>query len=159
MHKAFEMRLVLKLGSLTLVILVVLALPPVIAQADEIRMNSVIRDVLKAEMAGATPNELSGLLDQLNGVLGLQDQLRSATSAEKKAQLQLTIDNQLATIDAEANQLSLVASQRTYMEHLTVYATALIGAVIAALASEYALSLNRRLKTRSTLEWKITARK
>ena len=154
------MRRALKLGALILVILtVLLAHISTVAQANDETMNQVIRDVLKAEMAGATPDELSRLLTQLNGVLRLEGQLQNATDAEKKAQLQITIGDQLASIDAEANQISLVASQRTYMEHLTVYTTAAIGAVFAAFVSEYALSLHRRLRTRSTLEWKVTTKK
>lgn len=159
-NRAFEMRQTLKLVSLILVILIVLlAYAPAAAQTNDALMNRVILDVLKAEMAGATPDELSGLLTQLNGVLGLQNQLQNATLGDAtKTQLQMTIRNQLASIDVEANQLSLTASHRTYMGHLTVYVIAMICAMFAAFATDYALSLNRRLKTRSILEWKITTK-
>src|SRR5208337_977301 len=64
------------------------------------QFNLVIQDVQKAESAGANPEEMHGLIVQLNKIIELQNQ--NSTQSE--------INNALTTISSEANKIQITAS-------------------------------------------------
>ena len=120
-------------------------------------LNKVIQDVLRAEGAGARPEELGNLLNELNSVNALEDQLQNLNSQEvdKRTQLLGEINNSLATIDIEANQIEMAASHRTFKDHIIIYSSGGVGAVLATLASHYISSLRRKYRGKRALQLKL----
>jgi TolA-binding protein len=111
------------------------------------QLNLVIQDVQKAESAGANSEEMQGLVVQLNRIIQLQNQNSTQNQSE--------INNGLTTIDSEANQIQTTASQRTSINHLTAYATGLIGAMLATIVSHFALQFWRKYQIKRTFQMKI----
>lgn len=124
------------------------------------QLNKVLQNVLKAESAGAKSEELERLIYQLNSVINLEDQLHNLDPQEtgKHSQLLGEINNTLAKVDVEANQIEIIASQRTYMNHLLHYSLGGIGALVAAIASHCTFSLWRKYRAKRALHLKIVAR-
>ncbi len=110
--------------------------------------NLVIQDVQKAESAGANPEEMQGLVVQLNKIIELQNQ----NSTQNQ---QTEINNALTIIDGEANQIQTIASHRTSINHLTAYATGLIGAILATIVSHFALQFRRKYQIKRTFQMKL----
>jgi TolA-binding protein len=111
------------------------------------QLNLVIQDVQKAEAAGANSEEMQGLVVQLNKIIELQNQ--------NSTQNQPEINNALTTIDSEANQIQITASQRTSINHLTTYATGFIGAILATIVSHLTLQFWRKYQIKRTFQMKI----
>ena len=134
---------------------------PIITESQptkpSLSLNNVFKDLLKAESAGARSEELAPLIGQLNGVIPLQDQLQNLGTQEGTARSQLLdeVNSKLAKVDAEATQLEITASQRTYTTHLYTYIFASVGAVLVAVVSFCAFSLWRRYRAKRALEMKI----
>ena len=120
-------------------------------------LNKVIQDVQRAEAAGARPEELGRLINELNSVNALEDQMQNLSSQEvaKRSQLLEEINNSLATIDIEANQIDMAASQRTFTAHIIVYSSAAVGAALTTLASHYISLLWRKYRGKRALQLKI----
>jgi len=120
-------------------------------------LNRVIQDVQRAEAAGARPEELGKLVDELNSVNALEDQFQNLSSqeADKRSQLLGEINNSLAAIDVEANQIDIAASQRTFTNHMIAYSSAVVGAVLTTVASHYLSSLWRKYRGKRALQLKI----
>lgn len=115
--------------------------------APQSQLNVVIQDVRKAELAGANPEEMQEMVTQLNGILELQNQ--------NSTQNQAAINSALATIDSEASQIQTTAAQRTSVNHLTVYVTGFIGAIIATIATHLAVQFRVKHRIKRTFQMKI----
>ena len=120
-------------------------------------LNRVIQDVQRAEAAGARPEELGKLVDELNSVNALEDQFQNLSSQEagKRSQLLGEINNSLAAIDIEANQIDMAASQRTSTNHMIAYSSAVGGAALITLVSHYLSLLWRKYRGKRALQLKI----
>ena len=131
-----------------------LASQPAVSQPS---LNKVIQDVQRAEAAGAQPEELGKLVDELNSVNALEDQFQNLNSQEagKRSQLLGEINNSLAAIDIEANQVDIAASQRTFTNHMIAYSSAVVGATLTTLGSHFLSSLWRKYRGRRALQLKI----
>ncbi len=150
---------VLILFGLTVFSLLVVRSMPVASQQSQFQsqLNTVIEDVRKAESAGAEPQELAGLINELNSVVGLESQLQnlSPQEADKRSQLLGEISSRLAHVDAEANQVQVSASQRTLTNHLIAYVFGGVEALLATLVSCWTLSLWRKCRAKRFLQLKI----
>jgi hypothetical protein len=124
------------------------------AQPD---LNKVIQDVQKAESSGANSAEMQTLLSQLNHVVELQDQMQnlSPQDADKRTQDLVQINEILAAVDAEANHIAVIASQRRFFDHLSIYLSGVIGAVLATIAYHYSILLWRKYRIKRTFQMKI----
>ena len=124
------------------------------------QLNNVIQDVLEAEKAGAQPNEMQELANDLNSLIVLEDQLQKLgpQEADKRAQLDREIQGNLTSADAQASQIEVAASHRTMMEHAINYSLGGIAAVLVTIASHYALVLMRRSRRRRALQSEIVPR-
>ena len=129
----------------------------VTSQQSPPQLNQVIQDVLKAESAGASPEEIGKLTGELNSVIDLEDQLQNLGPQEtdKRSQLLGEINNSLARVDAEANQVAIAAAQRTYTDHLVAYSVGFVGAVLATFTFHCAFSLRRRYRAKRALQLRI----
>ncbi|MGA8905852.1 MAG: hypothetical protein WB661_12685 [Candidatus Bathyarchaeia archaeon] len=146
--------------AIAIAVLVLFLTSPLLAtQSAEAQpnLNKVIQDVQRAEAAGARPEELGKLINELNSVNALEDQLQNLNSqeADKRSQLLGEINNSLATIDIEANQIDIAASQRTFTDHMIVYSSAGVGAALTTLVSHYLSSLWRKYRGKRALQLKI----
>jgi hypothetical protein len=121
------------------------------------QLNNVISDVQKAELAGAKPEEINGLLVQLNSVVALHDELQNlpAQETDKRAQLMAQIGSKLSTVDAQAIQLAAHASQRTQMDHVFAYSFGIIGAVMGTVVYYYGILLWRKYRIKRTFRMRI----
>ena len=124
---------------------------------SQLNLNKVIQDVRRAEAAGARPEELGKLINELNSVNALEDQLQNLSSqeADKRSQLLREINNSLAAIDIEANQITIATSHRTFTDHMIIYSSAVVGAALTTLASHYLSSLRRKYRGKRALQLKI----
>src|SRR5208282_5040138 len=146
---------------LAVLVLLLLHPMPVSSQSNlqQEQMSKVIGDVLKAESAGAGPEEMGKLVAGLNSVLYLENQFENLTpqDSNKQSQLLSQITTALASIDAEANQTEINASHRTFTNHIATYSLGVIAAFIATLIIHYALLLRRRGRVKRVFRMKIIA--
>ena len=149
------------LASLTVIVLLSVHSTPIASQQSQSQpLNTVILDVRRAESAGAQPEELGRLVNQLNSVIDLEGQLQnlSPQEADKRSQILNEINNTLANVDTEANQIEITASQRTFTNHLVAYGLGGVGTLMATIASYCALSLWRKYRAKRFLDLKIVPR-
>jgi len=141
------------------VLVLLITSPSLTSQSTESQptLNKVIQDVQRAEAAGARPEALGKLINELNSVNALEDQLQNLSSQEtdKRSQLLGEINNSLAAIDIEANQIDIAASQRTSTNHMIVYSSAVVGAALTTLVSHYLSLLWRKYRGKRALQLKI----
>jgi hypothetical protein len=142
-------------------IIIALSVHPVLVVSQSTdyntRLNNVIQDVQKAELAGARPEEINGLIVQLNSVVALQDELQNtpAQEADKRAQLTAQINNTLSTVDAQAIQLAAIASQRSHVDHMVTYSSGVVGAVIGTVACYCGILLWQKYRVKRTFRMRI----
>ncbi len=129
----------------------------VTAQSNSPQLNIVIKDIRKAEHAGARPKELEQLVNQLNSEIELENQLNNLTSQEsiRRAQLLTEINNTLMVVDAEAMQLQITASQRTYVNHMVTYLSGLVGAIAVTIIFHFSLLIREKHRIKRALHSKI----
>ena len=129
---------------------------PQLTQAQP-SLNTVIENTLKAESAGAQPDEMGRLIGALNAVLKLQDQLNGLGPQDSsgRQQVQQEINTALANVDSEANQIAVNASQRTFTEHIVAYVLGGVGALIATIATFCAFMVRRLARRKRVLHLRI----
>lgn len=124
----------------------------------EPRFNQVIVQVHKAESAGATTGEVANLVTLLNKALELNQQalqLTGAEDAQKQAQLLAQVDEILGTVQFEATQLEVVASQRTFTNNVLAYVSGGIAALLSTIAYAYGVSFWRKYRVKRTFQMKV----
>jgi len=128
--------------------------------APQLQLNQVIRDMLKAESAGAGPDEMARLASEMNSMIDLEGQLQNLNPQDsaKRSQLLGEINAALARADADANEAEITASQRTFANRLFTYSLGVIGAVLATIVSHFTLSLWRKLRVKRVLQSRIVPR-
>lgn len=125
---------------------------------SESQLNRVVQDVQKADSSGATPNEMRGLVTQLNSVIQLQNELTSLPSqdTDRRAQVLEQINRTLSSIDGEAIQIAANASERTSLNHSIAYSSAIAAAVLGTIVYYYGGLLWRKYRIKRIMEMKIT---
>jgi hypothetical protein len=125
--------------------------------APQLQLNQVIQDVLKAESAGATPEEMERLAGEMNSVINLEDQLQSLSAQEavKRSQLLGEIKTTMARVDADAKEVEITASQRTFTYRIVTYSLGALGAVLTTVVSHFTISLWRKYRVKRVLQLRI----
>lgn len=145
---------------LALAVLVLICPSLVVSQSNtrSPQFNIVIQDVLRAESAGATPEELKVLTGQLNSILSLQDKLLNPEYSNRHSQILAQISNASASVDLDAKQVQITASHRTFTAHVIAYSLAGVGALCATIVSHYAISLWRKARNKRVLQLRFVSR-
>jgi hypothetical protein len=97
------------------------------------------------------------LIERMNSVVVLERQLENLPVQNNvtKTRLLEEINSTLASVDAQAVQLEMTASQRTYVHHVIAYLSGLIGAVIGTIAYYFGLVLYVRYRIKRTFRMRI----
>ena len=95
--------------------------------------GQALADVRSAEMAGATPGDISGLLSLLNKAIELNHEaLQPTKSPTEQAALITQVNQLLATVQSNATNLTSVYREKTYTDKIIDYS---IGAALAFFAT------------------------
>jgi len=119
----------------------------------------VTREIDRAEEAGATSNEVAGLLGLLNTAVSLNEQAARMTKpedAQTRAQLLNEVDQDLEAVQGRASQLETTASRRSLLNKIAAYASGGIAALLATLVCAFGLSLWRKYRVRLAFEMKVS---
>jgi Asp-tRNA(Asn)/Glu-tRNA(Gln) amidotransferase C subunit len=147
------------LGALLIAVLLLIHPTLVTSQPSqsENQLNNVIQDVQKAERAGAQPEEIRKLIDQLNSVIYLESQIQNLgpQDADRRSQLLSEINSTLTNVVLQANEIETSASHRTFTNHLIAYSTGAIAAISATVVSNYLLHLRRKGRAERALRMRI----
>ncbi len=122
--------------------------------------GQAIQAVNKAESAGATPSELSPLVTQLNEALALNRQAlrmnnNSPGESGKRAELLERVDQSLATVKNEADQLEVASAQRAYVDKIITYAWGAIAAILVVLIYGIGVSFYEKYRVKRTFQMRI----
>jgi hypothetical protein len=99
------------------------------------RFSSAFDLVRRAEAAGATREEVAGLVLLLNKALRLDEEATKLPASDaQRAALLAQVDENLAAVETEANRLEATASQRTFTNRVVAYVIGGIAAFLATLA-------------------------
>lgn len=124
--------------------------------ASQPELSTVLEDVRKAELSGGNTAEMQKLVNQLNTVVGLEDQVHGLSPQDpQRASLLAQINATLTNVDGEAKQLQVTAAQRTYMDHVYAYTGGVVAAVIATVAYFYAMLLYQKYRIKRTFQMRI----
>ncbi len=114
--------------------------------------------VLRAESAGAAPQELSPLITQLNRALELDREalaLTNPTESGQRAELFAQVTQILVMVQMEADQLATASFQRSYDNVILNYVWGLAAAVLGTLAYALALPFCQNLRVKRTFHMKV----
>jgi hypothetical protein len=120
--------------------------------------NQAITQVLKAESAGATANEVGELVVLLNKAVDLNDQADKLTipaDAQARAQLLSQVNETLNDAKIKASQLEITASQRTFTNKALAYGSGAIASLLGAIAYSYGISFWRKYRVKRTFQMRI----
>ena len=124
-------------------------LPPGFGQA--------LTAVHNAESAGATANETVGLVMLLNKALDLNREASEPnTTLQQRTALLSEVDQTLGTVNGQAQELAVKASQRAYYNVVFAYVWGVIGAVLGTFAYVVMVSVYREYRIRRTFQMKVT---
>jgi hypothetical protein len=112
--------------------------------------------VRRAETAGATHEEVTGLVILLNKALQLDEEAtRLPGSDAQRAALLAQVNETLGRAETEATRLEVTASQRTFTNKIVAYATGGIAALLATIAYAYGGHIWRRYRIKRTFQMRI----
>ncbi len=114
--------------------------------------------VLRAESAGATSQELSPLVAQLNKALELDRQaltLTNPTESGQRVELFAQVNQILARVHGEADQLADASAQRSYDDRILNYTWGMAAAVLGTLGYALALPFYDNLRIKRTFRMKV----
>ena len=113
--------------------------------------------VRRAEAAGATHEEVAGLVLLLNKALQLSEEAtRLPTSDAQRATLLAQVDETLGRVETEATLLEITASQRTFANRMIAYVSGGVAAFLATLAYAYTGDIWRRYRIKRTFQMRIS---
>jgi predicted PurR-regulated permease PerM len=145
-------------------IIVLVAILPLVAMSQTVEtvqpgFGPTIVAVRQAESAGATPSEIGRLVALLNKALELNGEavkLTAPDQAPKRAEILAQVDQTLTTVENEAAELTVVASQRSYMNRVFAYAGGIVAAVIATILFAFIVSFYEKYRIKRTFQMRIT---
>ena len=129
-----------------------------VSQVSRQRFEQSFEAVLRAESAGATNQELSPLVMQLNKALELEREaltLTNSTASEQRVELVSQADQILLTVKSKADQLEATSARRTYDDGILNYAWALVSAILGTLVYSLALPIYEDLRVRRTFQMRV----
>jgi len=120
------------------------------------RFSSAFALVRRAEAAGATHEEITGLVLLLNKALQLDEEATRLPGSEaQRAALLAQVDETLGRVETEATRLEVTASQRTFTNRVVAYVTGGIAAFLATLAYVCTGHVWRRYRIKRTFQMRI----
>jgi hypothetical protein len=153
-----------KLATAAAIVILAVALVPVLAISQsngtiEPGFAGTLGAVRQAEIAGATPNEITALVALLNKALQLNVdalKLNATSDANKRTQLISQVDQTLTTVQSQAQHLTTLASQRSRTNKILTYIGGIIAAFIGTILFAFIVSFYRAYRIRRTFEMRIT---
>lgn len=147
------------LALLTVVTMQPIAVSSQLQGALQPGFGQAIPAVHRAELAGATSSEVSGLVTQLNKALELNREalmLTGPQDGQARAALLAQTDQILSTVTEQANELANTSQQRAQTNQMLSYAGGFAAAVIGTLLYIFLVSLHQRYRTKRMFEMKVT---
>ena len=127
-----------------------------LTEETQSRLSRALALVHQAEAAGATREEVAGLVLLLNKALQLDaEATRPSTSETQRAALLTQVDETLASVETEAIRLEVTASQRTFTNRVIAYVSSGIAAFLATLAYAYTGYIWRRYRIKRTFQMRV----
>jgi hypothetical protein len=157
---------VLRIRYFLILCIILVVLLPLTAQTvtsasqltEELQPQSsrVFALVRRAEAAGATREEVAGLVLLLNKALQLDEEAtRMPTSDAQRAALLAQVNETLGRAETEATRLEVTASRRTFTNRIVAYVTGGIAALLATIAYAYGGHIWRRYRIKRTFQMRI----
>jgi hypothetical protein len=113
--------------------------------------------VRRAETAGATHEEITGLVILLNKALQLDEEAtRLPTSDAQRAALLAQMNEILGKVETEATRLKAIASQRTLTNRVIAYVSGGVAAFLATLGYAYTGHIWRKYRIKRTFQMRIS---
>jgi len=120
------------------------------------RFSRAFALVRRAEAAGATHEEVTGLVLLLNRALQLDEEAtRPSTSEAQRATLLAQVDETLGRVETEATRPEVTASQRTFTNRVVAYVIGGIAAFLATLAYVCTGYVWRKYRIKRTFQMRI----
>jgi len=144
-------------------ILALIAQPQLVTSqlvGSESQFNRLVRDVQTADSSGATPDEMHALVTQLNTLIQLQNKLGSLPpqATDRRIQALQQINRTLNSIDGEAIQIAVNASERTSLDHLVAYSSGIVAAVLGTIVYYYGGLLWRKYRIKRIMGMRMMLR-
>ena len=113
--------------------------------------------VRRAEAAGATREEVAGLVLLLNKALQLSEEATRLPSSEAQSAALLAQMNEiLGKVETEATRLEATASQRTLTNGVIAYVSGGVAAFLATLGYAYTGHIWRKYRIKRTFQMRIS---
>ena len=113
--------------------------------------------VRRAEAAGATREEVAGLVLLLNKALQLSEEATRLPSSEAQSAALLAQMNEiLGKVETEATRLEATASQRTLTNRVIAYVSGGVAAFLATLGYAYTGHIWRKYRIKRTFQMRIS---
>jgi hypothetical protein len=144
-----------------MLILIVVPFVPVSSQNDvtsRASFSQALVQVQKAELAGATPQEISGLVNLLNRAVELDreaNQLSAANETAEASQVTSQVNQTLITVESEATQLTVSSTQRSFANKIALYLEGVIAALLGTFIYSLAVYLNEMRKVKQTFQMRV----
>jgi len=120
--------------------------------------SQALVQVQQAELAGASPQEISGLVNLLNRAAELDHeaiQSSAANETARESQLTAQVGQILNTVESEAMQLTVSSSQRSSANKIIAYLSGVLAAVLGTVAYLFAVYLNERHKVNRIFQMRV----
>ena len=125
----------------------------------EQRFGGTIAVLHRAESAGATSTEIESLVVLLNRALELNDEamkLNRANETQARTALIAQVNQILTTVEDQAADLTIVASQRTYTNTILTYASGVVAATLGTVGYAYITSFYQKYRVKRTFQMRVT---
>jgi hypothetical protein len=152
------------IAAVALAVLAIIAIQPCMVTSQtlgplEQRFGGTITALHQAETAGATPTEIESLVALLNKALELNNQamnLNRANETQARTALVAQVNQILTTVEDQAAELTVVASQRTYMNKILTYAGGVVAAIVGTVGYAYVTSFYQKYRVKRTFQMRVT---
>jgi hypothetical protein len=115
--------------------------------------------VRQAESAGATSSEVSELVILLNKALELDREamtLNAPNETERRSALLVEANQTLTTVQNQAANLTVAASERTYTDKVLTYVGGAIAAALGTIIYAFSVSFYQKYRIKRTFQMRVT---
>jgi hypothetical protein len=147
------------------VAVILVAIQPLVTSQDteglQPTFGQAIAAVRRAESAGATPSEIAGLVQLLNRALDLNREaleLNSTSQSQQRSALLSEVNQTLATVNSQSDELAATSAQRSYYNLIMDYAGGVVAAIVATFAFILLTNLYREYRIRRTFQMRVSRR-
>jgi hypothetical protein len=152
-----------KLASAAAIVILAVTLLPIIGMTQststiEPGFSGAIGAVRQAETAGGTRSEIAALVALLNKALELNEQalrLTAPSDANRRTDLISQVDQTLITVQGQAQDLTILASQRSRTDKTITYALGILAAFIGTILFAFIVSFYRTYRVKRTFQMRI----